>query len=320
MFPNVRLRRLRYKSWLRDVVREHNLTVDDLILPLFVKSGHNIKEPIARMPGVYRYSIDELVLVVKKAYSLGIKMIALFPVIEDHLKDEYAIEAYNPGNLLCCAVKEVKSAIPEIGVITDVALDPYTDHGHDGILSNDEVLNDETLEILCKQALVQAAAGSDIIAPSDMMDGRVASIRQALDNSNFYKVCILSYSVKYNSCLYSPFRDAISVKERKLNKSSYQMDTANSTEALREISLDIEEGADFIIIKPGLFYLDIIKLAKDNFEVPIFAYQVSGEYTMLRNFQDDRIILESLIAFKRAGARAILTYFALEVAEKLCNG
>ncbi len=320
MFPNVRLRRLRNHSWLRDVVRESTLTVADLIMPLFVKAGENLKEPLERMPGNYRYSIDQLVLAVKQAYSLGIKMIALFPVVEEHLKDFEGNEAYNPNNLLCSAIKAIKSALPEIGIITDVALDPYTSHGHDGILSNGEILNDETVEILCRQALVQAAAGSDIIAPSDMMDGRVSAIRNALDDSNFHKVCLLSYAVKYNSCLYSPFRDAISVKDRKLDKSSYQMDVANSDEALREISLDIREGADFIIVKPGMLYLDIIKSAKDNFNIPVFAYQVSGEYAMLRHFQDERIIMESLIAFKRAGARAILTYFALEVAEQLCLG
>lgn len=320
MFPHTRLRRLRYHKSIRSIVREHSITTDDLILPLFVKSGHNVKEAIPTMPDYYRYSIDAIIPVIKTAYSLGIKMIALFPITASNLKDIIGSEAYNPDNLLCSAIKEVKSAVPEMCIITDVALDPYTIHGHDGILKNDEILNDETLEALCKQALVQAAAGSDVIAPSDMMDGRVSAIRKALDNSNFYKVCISSYAAKYYSSLYSPFRDAVEVTNKKLDKSSYQMDFCNSTDALREIAEDINEGADMLIIKPGLFYLDIIKSATDTFNVPIFAYQVSGEYTMLRNFQDERIILESLIAFKRAGARAIFTYFALEVAELLCNG
>lgn len=321
MFPNIRLRRLRYYPWIRDLVREHSLSVNDLILPLFVRSGNNIQESISTMPGCFRYSVDKLIPVVKHAYSLGIKFIALFPVVDDNLKDPQGSEAYNPDNLLCSAVKKIKSAVPEIGIITDVALDPYTSHGHDGILEGGEILNDETIEILCRQALVQAAAGSEVVAPSDMMDGRVAKIRQALDNSNFYKVSILSYAVKYKSCLYSPFRDALKVKNNhKLDKSSYQMDVSNSTEALREVELDIKEGADMIIVKPGLFYLDIIRLIKSNFNIPIFAYQVSGEYSMLSNFQDQSIVLESLIAFKRAGACSILTYFALEVGEILCNG
>ena len=320
MFPSVRLRRLRYSKILREVVSEHHLTVNDLILPFFVKSGRNSVEAIKSMLGIYRYSVDTLIPVVEKAYSLGIKMIALFPVIETSRKDEIGRECYNPDNLLCSAIREIKSALPEIVIITDVALDPYTNHGHDGVFDGNEVLNDETIEILCKQALVQAAAGSDIIAPSDMMDGRVAGIRKALDNSCFEKVCILSYAVKYCSRLYAPFRDAVEVQNIKLDKSSYQIDVRNSMESFREIELDIKEGADILVIKPGMFYLDVIKSAAEKFNIPIFAYQVSGEYAMIRNFQDEEIILESLIAFKRAGARAILTYFALEVAEMLCNG
>ncbi len=320
MFPTIRLRRLRYIPNIRDVLQENHITVHDLILPLFVKAGNNINEVIKTMPNYYRYSVDNLIPVVRKAHSYGIKIIALFPVIDPHLKNNNGNEAYNPNNLICSAVQEIKSAVPDICIMTDVALDPYTKHGHDGILKNNEILNDETIVNLCKQALVQAAAGSDIIAPSDMMDGRVSSIRKSLDNSCFEKICIASYAVKYKSCLYSPFRDAVEVKNQQLDKSSYQVNIGNSSEAMREIELDIKEGADMVIIKPGLFYLDIIKSAADKFNIPIFAYQVSGEYSMLRTFQDENIILESLIAFKRAGARAIFTYFALEVAEKLCNG
>ncbi len=320
MFPHVRLRRLRYSPNLRNVLCEHRITTNDLILPLFVKSGTHITEAIEMMPGYYRYSIDNLIPLIRHAYSLGIKIVALFPVVEPTLKDALGTESYNPDNLLCRAVKEIKSAVPEISIITDTALDPYTDHGHDGILEGNEILNDKTIQTLSKQALVQAAAGSDIIAPSDMMDGRVGAIRTALDNSNFHKVCILSYAIKYLSSLYKPFRNAVGVSNMQIDKGSYQVNTGNNMESLREIELDITEGADMVIIKPGMFYLDIIKSAAQKFNIPIFAYQVSGEYTMIKHLNDTDVIIESLTAFKRAGARGILTYFALEVAEIICNG
>jgi len=326
-FPSTRMRRNRMKNFSRRLISENSLNVNDLIWPLFVTEGSKIKEEISSMPGVYRNSIDELVKQAESAIILGIPAIAIFPQIDSALKNSKGSEAINENNLVCRSIKAIKKEFPELGIITDVALDPFTDHGHDGLLINDEINNDETLKILAQQSLVQANAGCDIIAPSDMMDGRIGFIRSALDEANFKNTQILSYAAKYASGFYGPFRDAISSSGNLggASKLTYQMDPANSSEALREVELDIAEGADMVLIKPGMPYLDIVKIIKDTFQIPTFVYQVSGEYSMLMSainnkwLDSDKVILESLISFKRAGANGILTYFAKHVAEKLKN-
>lgn len=322
-YPQTRMRRARRYDWSRRLVSEHRLSTDDLILPLFVHDGQNRREAVASMPGVERLSIDLLPEVVGMAVGLGIPAVALFPATEAAKKTADAAEAVNPNNLVCRAVRAVKEAHGDaVGVICDVALDPYTSHGHDGLLRDGYVVNDETIDVLCRQALVQAAAGCDVIAPSDMMDGRIGRIRRALDEAGFERVSILAYAAKYASAFYGPFRDAVG-SGKSLgggDKRTYQMDPGNSDEAIREVALDIAEGADFVMVKPGMPYLDIIRRVKDAFGVPTFAYQVSGEYAMLcaaaQNGWLDRekSLLESLLAFKRAGADAILTYFAIEAA------
>ena len=322
-YPALRLRRNRKSDWTRRLVAENNLTVNDLILPIFVTDGKNKVEPIRSMPGINRYSIDKIGNIVNKANKFKIPLIAIFPQTPKKKKNYIGSEALNENNLVCQAIRKIKKNNPNIGVMTDVALDPYTSHGHDGILKKKEVLNDETIEILSKQALLQARMGCDIIAPSDMMDGRVGVIRKALDKENFKNVQILSYGAKYASNFYGPFRNAIGSKQKnKINKNTYQMDYKNLDEAMREIALDLKEGADFVMIKPGLPYLDVIKSVKENFRVPVFAYQVSGEYSMIKNSIKNGTlgadsIIESLISFKRSGAAAIITYFALDIAKKL---
>ena len=322
-YPTTRLRRNRKKNWSRRLIQENNLSTNDLIWPIFVREGKNIKEPIKSMPGVYRYSLDKIENLIESAIKKKIPMVALFPNIPKSKKNKFGSEALNKNNLVCRALRLIKKNYNEIGLMCDVALDPYTTHGHDGILENNYVNNDETIKVLIKQSLLQAEMGCDVIAPSDMMDGRIGEIRKALDKNGFELVQILSYAVKYASNLYNPFREAVGSKiSLKGDKKSYQMDYKNSKEALREVALDIKEGADFVMIKPGMFYLDIIKLVKENFKIPVFAYQVSGEYTIIKNAIDnkilnDEVILESLISFKRAGANAIVTYFAHEAATKL---
>ena len=322
-YPSVRLRRIRKYDWSRRLVAENNLTVNDLILPIFVTEGKNKIESIKSMPGVYRYSIDKINYIINKANRLGIPLVAIFPHTPNKKKNSMGSEALNEDNLVCQAIRKIKKNSPNMGVMADVALDPYTDHGHDGFLKNKEILNDETIEILSEQALIQAQMGCDVIAPSDMMDGRVGVIRKTLDKHNFKNVQILSYAAKYSSNFYGPFRDAIGSKKKlKGDKKSYQMDYKNSHEALREVALDIKEGADFVMIKPALPYLDIIKSVKENFKIPVFAYQVSGEYSMIMkgvksNLLDKNAIIESLMSIKRAGASAIVTYFALEIAKKI---
>jgi len=324
-YPNIRLRRNRQSQWVRDLVAQVSINPNDLILPLFVIEGKNQQEKINNLPGVFRYSIDLIVKKAKEARSLGINAIMLFPVIDKKLKTANGAEALNENNLICRTIKAIKDVVPEIGVICDVALDPYTSHGHDGLIDeNGYVLNDETVDVLCNQALVQAMAGCDVIAPSDMMDGRVAMIRGALDFADFSNVLIMSYAAKYASNFYGPFREAVgSAKNLKSDKKTYQMDFRNSNEAMREIALDVDEGADMIIIKPAISYLDIIKEASQNFKLPIIGYQVSGEYAMLRHaaladaFDFDAAMMESLIAVKRAGASAVITYGAIEVAKKV---
>ena len=324
-YPSLRLRRNRKYNWSRRLVAENNLTVNDLILPIFVTEGKNKIESIKNMPGAYRYSIDKINNVINKANKLNIPLVAIFPHTEKKKKNSTGSEALNEDNLVCQAIRKIKKNNPDIGVMSDVALDPYTDHGHDGVLKKKEILNDETVEILSEQAILQAEMGCDVIAPSDMMDGRVGVIRQALDKNNFKNVQILSYEVKYASSFYGPFRNAIgSKKKSKINKKSYQMDYKNSGEALREVALDIKEGADFVMVKPGLPYLDVIKSVKENFKIPVFAYQVSGEYSMIQNaikkgILDEESILESLMSFKRSGASAIVTYFALDIAKKISH-
>ena len=325
-FPSTRLRRIRMKEFSRRLVSENNLSVNDLIWPLFVCEGNNIADKINSMPGVFRYSIDNILKELETAVKLKIPAIALFPQIDSGMKDEKGSEATNENNLICRTIKSIKKNFPDLGVICDVALDPYTNHGHDGLVVNNIVDNDTTLEVLEKQALVQAVAGCDIIAPSDMMDGRVARIRNILDENKFQNTLILSYAAKYASKFYGPFRDAISSSGNLKggSKSTYQMDIANSNEALREVALDIQEGADMVMVKPGMPYLDIIHRIKSEFNIPTFAYQVSGEYAMIKgainnNWLDSQVIKESLLSFKRAGADGILTYFAKEIAEELNN-
>lgn len=323
--PEIRMRRVRQFDWSRRLVREHGLTANDLIWPVFVIEGQGKEEAIATMPGVSRYSIDKLVEVLKPLVEKGLPAVALFPSIDPSLKDETGSEALNADNLVSRAVRALKSAYPQLGVICDVALDPYTSHGHDGVIDDEGyVLNDETVEILTSQALVLAKAGADIVAPSDMMDGRVGAIRAFLDDEGFQNVMIMSYAAKYNSAFYGPFRDAVGSAARlKGDKATYQMDAGNAIEALREVELDLQEGADMLIVKPGMPYLDVVKAVKDEFGVPTFAYQVSGEYAMLVMaadngcFETEKVMLESLLAFKRAGADGILTYFAPAVLDIL---
>lgn len=324
MYPTIRLRRNRKTRWLRELVAENRLGVDDLVLALFVVEGENQRQEIKTMPGVYRLSIDQVVLTARQAYENGINAIILFPCIDPKLKSDNADEAYNLDNLMCRTIRSIRNANIDIGIICDVALDPYTTHAHDGILHNGDVDNDRTVEALCNQALVLAKAGVDIVAPSDMMDGRIMGIRQILDSEGFINVNILSYAAKYASSFYGPFRDALNNnKTAYLNKATYQMDVRNSREAMLEIEHDLAEGADMIMIKPGMMFLDIIAQATNNFNTTIFAYQVSGEYSMLRFAADANAlnwqasIIESLVCFKRAGAKAIVTYAALEVAQIL---
>ena len=322
-YPAVRLRRNRKEDWCRRLVEENNLSASDLIWPIFITEGKNIKEPIKLMPGVYRYSLDRLEKLVEVAIGKKIPMIALFPNTPISKKNLNGSEALNKNNLVCRALRLIKKNYKEIGIMCDVALDPYTTHGHDGILKKNYVDNDETVKILVKQALLQASMGCDVVAPSDMMDGRIGEIRKALDRNGFKLVQILSYAVKFASNFYGPFRSAVGSKKLLIgDKKNYQMDFKNSNEALREVGLDIKEGADFVMVKPGMPYLDIIKLVKDTFKIPVFAYQVSGEYSLIKNGIDSNIIneeaiIESLICFKRAGANGIVTYFAEHIANKL---
>ena len=322
-YPSIRLRRNRKTEWSRRLGSENNLSTNDLIWPIFIRDGKNIKEPVKTMPGIYRYTIDKIENLVEKAINKKIPMIALFPNTPTSKKNAKGSEALNKNNLVCKALRLIKKNYKEIGLMCDVALDPYTTHGHDGILKNNYVDNDETVKVLIKQSILQAKMGCDVIAPSDMMDGRIGAIRKALDKNGFKQVQLLSYAVKYASNFYGPFRDAVGSKKLlKSNKKDYQMDFSNSKEALREVALDISEGADFVMVKPGMPYLDVIKLIKDNFKIPVFAYQVSGEYSLIKNGIDNKIlneesIYESLMSFKRAGASAIVTYFADQIADKL---
>jgi porphobilinogen synthase len=323
-FPSLRLRRSRKYAWSRRLVEENTLSSSDFILPIFLTTGKNKKQAIKTMPGIYRYSIDYLSKIINEAIKNKIPMIALFPSTPVNKKNKIGSEALNENNLVCKAVQFIKHKFKnEIGIMCDVALDPYTSHGHDGLLKSDYVLNDETVDVLVKQSLLQAQMGCDVIAPSDMMDGRIGSIRKSLDKNGYQMTQILSYAVKYASSFYGPFREAVgSKKSLKGNKKNYQMDFRNSSEAVREVALDIKEGADLVMVKPGMPYLDIIKTIKENFKIPVFAYQVSGEYSLIKNgvknkLIDEDAIIESLLSFKRAGASAIVTYFALEMAKKL---
>lgn len=327
-FPAIRLRRSRATQWSRSLVAETVLNASDLIWPLFITEGRGVEEPIATLPGVSRWSVDRLVERAREARDLGIPCVALFPNTPAKLRDDRGSEALNPDNLMCRAIHAVKDAVPEIGILTDVALDPYTADGHDGITdASGYVLNDETSSILVEQALVQAAAGADIVAPSDMMDGRVGAIRQALEHEGHSNVAIMAYAAKYASAFYGPFRDAVGSRGLlKGDKKSYQMDPANAEEALREVALDLAEGADYVMVKPGLPYLDIVRRVKERFEVPVFAYQVSGEYAMIEAAaaagagDRDALVIETLIAFKRAGCSGILTYHAADAARLLSSG
>jgi porphobilinogen synthase len=317
---------MRQNDFSRKLMRENNLSVNHLIYPMFVIAGNNIKQDIASMPGIHRLSLDLLLKNAKECFDLGIPAIAIFPVIEDSLKSDDAKESFNESGLIPKVVQALKESIPELGVITDIALDPYTSHGHDGVIDKEgNILNDETVDLLVKQALCHAKAGADIVAPSDMMDGRVGRIRMALEKNNFINTKILSYSAKYASSFYGPFREAVGSSEKLglSSKETYQMDPANSDEALNEVKLDLDEGADMVMVKPGMPYLDIVYRVKQAFEKPTFVYQVSGEYAMIKAasqngwLEEEKVILESLISFRRAGADAILTYFALEVARRL---
>jgi len=324
-FPRVRLRRSRQTDWSRRLVRETSLGVSDLIWPVFIKDGGSKREAVPAMPGVFRLTIPALLDAAEQAAKLGIPAIALFPVVPKEKKSEQAEEAWRADNLCNRAVRALKKAVPEIGVMCDVALDPYTSHGHDGLMKEDRILNDETLEALCKQALAQAEAGSDIVAPSDMMDGRIGRMRDVLDADGHQNTLIMSYAAKYASAFYGPFREAVGSKSAlgKGDKRTYQMDPGNGDEALRECALDVAEGADMLMVKPGMPYLDILHRVKHAFKLPTYAYQVSGEYSMIKAaaqngwLDHDRAMIESLQCFKRAGADGILTYFAIEVAEKL---
>lgn len=325
-FPIHRARRLRRDDFTRRLVRENSLTVDDLIYPVFIVEGNGIVTPVPSMPGVNRYSIDELMKVAEDCVKLGIPVMALFPVIAPELKDLRGSEATNPQGLVPRAVRAIKERFPELGVLTDVALDPYTSHGQDGVIDDDGyVINDVTLDILVQQALVQAEAGVDIVAPSDMMDGRIGAIRQTLETNEYIHTRIMAYAAKFASAFYGPFRDAVGSASNlgKSNKMTYQMDPANIDEALREVAADLREGADMVMVKPGMPYLDVVRRVKDAFRVPTFAYQVSGEYAMLKAasangwLDHDKVMMESLLGFKRAGADGILTYFAPDAARIL---
>ena len=316
-YPNLRLRRSRRQDWSRRLIQENSLSASDFILPIFLIDGKNTKQSIKTMPDVYRYTIDKLGVIVDKAIKSKVPMVALFPYTKKSMKNEIGTEALNEDNLVCKAIQYIKKKYKnEIGIMCDVALDPYTSHGHDGLVKSSYVLNDETIEVLINQSLLQAQAGCDVLAPSDMMDGRIGKIRKALDKEGHEMVQIISYAVKYASSFYGPFRDAVGSKGLlKGNKKTYQMDFRNSNEAIREVALDIKEGADMVMVKPGMPYLDIIRIVKDNFKIPVLAYQVSGEYSLLSNsiqkgFIDKNSILESLIGFKRAGANAIVSYYA----------
>jgi porphobilinogen synthase len=326
-FPATRLRRNRRDAWSRRLVAEHRLDVADLIWPVFVLDGNGQQQAVASMPGVSRYSIDLLLPALEEAAGLGVPAVALFPVTPGELKSADGSEATNPDNLICRAVRAVKDALPDLGVICDVALDPYTTHGHDGLIENDYVVNDPTLAVLARQALVQAEAGCDVIAPSDMMDGRVGVIRRTLDEAGFERTRIMAYAAKYASSFYGPFRDAVGSSSAlgKAGKQTYQMDPANVDEAIREVALDLGEGADMVMVKPGMPYLDVVRRIKDAFAVPTFAYQVSGEYAMIRAAGErgwldaDLAMLEALLGFKRAGADGVLTYAACDVARALAR-
>ncbi len=323
-YPRTRLRRNRRHAWSRALVAENRLSASDLIWPVFVQDGKGKRTPIPSMPGVTRLTIDELVKDARRAAKLGIPAIAVFPVTPLERKTEDGDESFNPDNIVCRAVRAVKKAVPEIGLVCDVALDPYTTHGQDGLVRDGYVVNDETIDVLIKQTLVQAEAGCDIIAPSEMMDGRIGALRDALDRAGFEAVRIMSYAAKYASGFYGPFRDALGSAKNlgKGDKRTYQMDPANSDEALREVGFDLDEGADMVMVKPGMPYLDIVRRVKETFGVPTYAYQVSGEYSMLagavrQGWLDRRVIAEALLGFKRAGADGVLTYFAMEIAEEL---
>ena len=322
-FPKTRLRRLRKSSWVRDLISENSISHNDLVLPIFVRDGFNKIDNIKSMPGVKRYTIDKLPNILEKVRFYKIPMIALFPYTPNIKKDINGTEALNPDNLVCKSLKFIKKRFPDIGVMCDVALDPYTSHGHDGVIIKNQIDNDETNKILINQALLQAEMGCDLISPSDMMDGRIGLIRKALDKKKFINVGILSYAVKYASNFYGPFRDAVGSKSKlKNNKKTYQMDYRNSFELYREVGLDIKEGADMVMVKPGMIYLDIINQIKRNFKIPVLAYQVSGEYSLIKNgiinkILNDDAMIESIYAFKRAGACAIITYFAIEIAKKI---
>ena len=316
-YPSLRLRRSRRESWSRRLIQENTLSPNDFILPIFLIEGSNKRQEISSMPGVYRYTINRLSQIVDKAIKLGIPMIALFPKTQNSKKDELGTESLNENNLVCKAIQEVKKRYKnKIGIMCDVALDPYTSHGHDGLIKSNTILNDETIEVLINQSLLQAEMGCDVLAPSDMMDGRIGKIRKALDKNKFQNVQILSYAAKYASSFYGPFRDAVGSKgSLKGDKKTYQMDYRNSDEALREVALDIKEGADMVMVKPGMPYLDIIKSIKEKFKLPVFAYQVSGEYSLIETAITKKLInkdavYESLVAFKRAGANAIVSYYA----------
>jgi porphobilinogen synthase len=328
-FPAIRMRRMRRDAFSRAMIREHVITVSDLIYPVFIVDGKNHREPVSSMPGVERVSVDLLLAVAEDCVALGIPVLALFPVINPSLKTPDGIEALNPEGLVPRAVRELKQRFPELGILTDVALDPYTSHGQDGVLDQDGyVINDQTTEILTRQAVTQADAGVDIVAPSDMMDGRIGAIRAALESRRHIHTRIMAYSAKYASAFYGPFRDAVGSAANlgKGNKSTYQMDPANSNEALREVALDLAEGADMVMVKPGMPYLDIVRRVKDEFKVPTFAYQVSGEYAMIKAaaqngwLDHDKTMMETMMAFKRAGADGVLTYFARDIARRLKAG
>jgi porphobilinogen synthase len=323
----IRPRRNRRAEWARRLVREHVLTTDDLIWPLFVVDGTNVRAPVASMPDVERLSVDQAVRAAERAVKFAIPCLALFPYTDPDKRDDSGSEALNAENLVCHAIRAIKKEVPDIGILCDVALDPYTSHGHDGLIRDGVILNDETVAVLVRQALVQAEAGCDIIAPSDMMDGRVGAIREGLDAAGFGDVQIMAYAAKYASAFYGPFRDAVGSSATLIgDKRTYQMDPANTDEALREVELDIAEGADMIMVKPGMPYLDILHRVKEAFGMPTFAYQVSGEYAMIMAaagngwLEGDKAMTESLIAFKRAGADGVLTYFAMRIAEKLKKG
>tara|TARA_Y100000768_G_scaffold382454_1_gene362810 strand:+ start:7126 stop:8118 length:993 start_codon:yes stop_codon:yes gene_type:complete len=323
-YPSLRLRRTRKYDWSRRLIRENNLSSNDLIYPIFLVEGKNKKQPVKSMPGVFKYSIDQLGAVINNVIRSKIPMIALFPSTPKNKKNNYGSESLNENNLVCKAIRFIKKRFKNnVGIMCDVALDPYTTHGHDGLLKNNYVINDETVDVLIKQSLLQAQMGCDVIAPSDMMDGRIGKIRKSLDKNKFHDVQILSYAVKYASNFYGPFRDAVgSKKSLKRDKKNYQMDFSNSHEAFREVALDIKEGADMVMVKPGLPYLDIIHKIKENFKIPVLAYQVSGEYSLIKNGIKNKLInedaiIESLMCFKRAGASAIVSYFSLDIAKKL---